>query len=105
MHTHELSASFVRRRLWTKSAIRKSFGLLIFLALFVAWLTGSSPTLSAESPLQAGSSVQTGGGYVLSLQPVHSAAPGGYLLLEAAPEADPAPGCCCKICLPGIFNK
>ena len=104
MHAHDASATQVRRRPWSKSAVRKYLGILIFLIVFMTWVTGSSPTLSAESPLQAGSSVQFGGAYVLTLQPVLSTASGGYLLLVTAPEADPAPGCCCKVCLPSILK-
>ena len=83
-----------------KGAVSKFLRILIFMIVFVIWVTGSSPTLSAKSSLQTGSSVQSGGAYVLTMQPVRNTAPTSYILLEAATEVDTASGCCCKVYLP-----
>jgi len=102
MHAHYPSLSQVLPKARPKGTVSKFLRILTFLIVFVTWVTGSSPTLSAKSSLQTSSSVQFGGAYVLTMQPVRSTAPTSYILMEAAPEADIASGCCCKVCLPII---
>lgn len=104
MHTRLPSVSQVQGRARLVAAVSKFLRMMIFLIIFVTWVTGSSATLSAEGSFQTGSSVQSGGAYVLTLQPAPTTAPTSYVLLETAPQADPASGCCCKICLPSILK-
>jgi hypothetical protein len=104
MHAHHPAVSQAHPRARPKGIVSKFLKLLIFLLVFAAWVSGSSPTLSAGSSFQTGASVQSGGAYVLTLQPVPTTAPTSYVLLETAPQVDPAPGCCCKVCLPSILR-
>ena len=46
----------------------------------------------------------SGGEYVLTIQSTALTQPTGYRLLDSAPAADPASGCCCKGYLPCVMK-
>ena len=48
------------------------------------------------------SSALSGGQYVLTIRPVVETQTSGYRLVDQAPTADPAAGCCCQGYLPCI---
>jgi hypothetical protein len=75
--------------------------ILIFSVLLLAML---AIILNGISPVQAETTVVSGGNYVLTAQSVDSGdvfAGGGYRLSPTSPQQDTS-GCCCKANLPCI---
>ncbi len=81
---------------------------LIFIIIACLLLVGSvafaQTTHNDRETLETVSSEFSGGQYVLTIHSTAEPQPTGYRLLDSAPAADPAAGCCCKANLPCIIK-
>ena len=82
----------------------KTRTVLLVLIVAAVLVTTAGSTASNARASTTVSNVVSGGQYVLTIQTTAATRPTGYRLSDAAPAADPAPGCCCKTNLPCLVK-
>jgi hypothetical protein len=71
--------------------------VLVLVALLIT--TSGSPYVEARAST-AGTSVLSGGRYILTINSPAGQQPTGYQWMRAGTEASPGEGCCCKSYMP-----
>lgn len=79
----------------------KTRRVVLILAILAMLAVLTSSTWEARASANV-SSVISGDRYTLTLESQAIPPGGGYQLLDASTLAVPAPGCCCRSCLPAI---